>query len=70
MNEPATDVAMRHHVDLAKAGRWVLPVVERPDRHLTTDRGVEAGPSTTAACRRNLHVAEHSINGCGTHREQ
>src|SRR5215469_17043877 len=34
--------AMRYHVDLAEAGHWVLPVVERPDRHLAADRGVEA----------------------------
>src|SRR5262249_5728006 len=50
--------AMRHHVDLAEAGRWVLPVVERPDRHLTTDRGVEAGPTATAPRGGHLHVAE------------
>src|SRR5215216_515825 len=62
--------AMRHHVDLAEAGRWVLPVVERPDRHLTTDRGVEAGPTATAARGGHLHVAEDSVDRRGTHREQ
>ena len=46
------------------------PFVECPERHLTTNRGVEAGPPATAARRRNLHVTEHPINGCGAHREQ
>ena len=61
---------MRHHVDLAEARRWVLPVVERPDRHLTTDRGVKARPSAPAARCRHLHVAEHSIDRRGAHRKQ
>src|ERR1700752_2893019 len=52
MNEPPHRcAAMRPHADLAEAGRRVLPVVERPNRHLTTDRGVKAGP----------HVVEGSI---------
>ena len=43
MNEPATRrAAVRHHVDLAEAGRRIVPVVERADRHLAPDRRVEA----------------------------
>jgi hypothetical protein len=45
-------------------------VIERPDRHLTTDRGVKPGPPPTATCRRNLHVAEHSIDRRGADGEQ
>jgi hypothetical protein len=62
--------AVGHHIDLAVAGRGVLPVVKRSDWHFAADRRVKPSPPSTTACRRNLHVAEHSIDRRGAHCEQ
>src|SRR5208283_2188007 len=57
------------HVDLAKARRRLLPVIECPDRHFATDRRVEAHAATTAAGHHELRRAEHSVNRRSTDRE-
>ena len=61
---------MRHHVDLAEAGRRVVPVVERPDRHLAPDSRVEAGPTALAARRRDLGIDEQAVDRRGADAEQ
>jgi hypothetical protein len=51
------------HVDLAEAGRRVIPVVERADRHLAPDRRAKADTLPPAARCRDLHVDQHPIDG-------
>jgi hypothetical protein len=57
----------RHHVDLAEARRWIVPVIEGPDRNLAADHRVEPhAPPPTARCS-NLHIAEQTVDGRRAH---
>jgi len=59
---------MRHHVDFAETRRRVVLVAERMHRHIAADRRVKTGASAAATHRRNLYVAEQSIDGRSDHR--
>jgi 3-oxoacyl-[acyl-carrier protein] reductase len=39
---------VRHHCRPRRTGRRIVPVVERPDRHLAPDSRVEASPTALA----------------------
>src|SRR6202790_4588289 len=56
---------MGYHVDLAVARRRAVPVIERADRDLAPDCRIESGTSPPAAARRNLHIDEQAVDGCG-----
>src|SRR6266699_2745416 len=61
--------AMGYRVDLAVARRRAVPVIERADRDLAPDRRIEPGTSAPAAARRNLHIDEQAVDGCGADRQ-
>ena len=60
---------MGDHVDLAEARRRAVPIIERADRDLAPDCRIESGTAPPAAARRDLHVHEQAVDGCGADRE-
>src|SRR5262245_16317601 len=62
--------SVRYHVDLAEPRGWVLPVVERMDRHFATDCRMEPGSPPATTSRHDLRLTEQSIDGRRAHGTQ
>src|ERR1700737_3237160 len=56
---------MGYHVDLAEARRRTVPIIERADRNFAPDCRIKACTAALAATRRELHIAEQAVDGCG-----
>src|ERR1700736_5551194 len=56
---------MGYHVDLAEARRRSVPIIERADRNFAPDCRIKACTAALAATRRELHIAEQAVDGCG-----
>src|SRR3569832_1749787 len=63
--EPATDVPPWATMSTSAAGRRAVPIIKRADRDFAPDCRIESGTAAPTAARRDLHVDEQPIDGCG-----